>query len=129
MDKKLKIKRTDDTPEINLDSINSIFLFEGISIPENTEKFYSPIISWIKQYSENPNKKNNVTFKLLYYNSTSTLIFTQILKLFELIHKQGNDVEVEWFYNPNDETVKEDGEEFANYFSMPFKLCEITPPK
>lgn len=129
MDKKLKIKRTDDTPEIILDSINSIFSFEGISIPENTEEFYSPIISWLKQYSENPNKNNSIIFKLLYYNSTSTLLFTKILKLFELIQKNGNNVEVEWFYNPNDETVKEDGEEFANYFSMPFKLYEITKKK
>lgn len=129
MDKKLKIKGTDDTPEVILDSVNSIFSFKGISIPENTEEFYSPIISWIKQYSENPNKNNNITFKLFYYNSTSTLLFTKILKLFELIQKNGNNVKVEWFYNPNDETVKEDGEEFANYFSMPFKLTEIKPQK
>ena len=122
MEKKIVLEKTDDTPEIILDYEKSFFKFEGISIPEDAEKFYQQIISYFEKYSESPNKNTNVEFKLLYYNSTSTLLFTKILKIFEKIHLGGNNVNIDWYYNQNDETVKEDGEEFANYFSMPFTL-------
>ncbi len=125
MQTKLLIERTDDTPEVVLDAQNSIFKFEGISIPENTEKFYSPIVSWLNDYSKSPNENNTVIFRLLYYNSTSTLLFTKILKIFQKIYSSGHKVNVQWYFNPNDETVKEDGEEFANYFPMSFTLNAI----
>jgi hypothetical protein len=125
MIKSLNIEQTDDSPSISFDAEESLLRIEGISIPENTEKFYAPVMSWLEEYSQSPNKYTKVIFKILYYNSTSSIQFTKILKLLDRIYKKGNEIEVFWYYNPNDETIEEDGIEFSNFFEFSIKVVPI----
>ncbi len=115
----INIKGKDDTPSVILDKENSIFLFEGISVPENSSKFYEPIISWIQDYRESPNELTSVTFKIKYYNSSSSLQIANIIRLLNNIFNDGHKVEITWYHHPQDDTIKEDGEEFADYFQLP----------
>ena len=46
----LILDKTQDTPEVILDKTGAEFIFSGNSIPENTKKFFQPVINWIESY-------------------------------------------------------------------------------
>lgn len=121
----LHIEKTDDSPKIVLDPQNGVFLIEGMSMPEETERFYSIIDEWLKKYITNPNENTEFVFKLYYYNSSSSIEFIKIIKLLDKLYKENNKVKIIWYYNPLDETIKEDGEEFKNYFDLEITLKEL----
>ena len=60
--KPLHQEKTKSTPEINFDKSQEIFEIKGWSKPENTLEFYEPVISWLTEYSAQPNP--NTVFKL-----------------------------------------------------------------
>ena len=46
-------------------------------------------------------------------------------KKLELIHKKGNPVEVNWYYEEDDEDMFEAGEDYQSIIRVPFKMIEI----
>ncbi|MFN3316113.1 MAG: SiaC family regulatory phosphoprotein, partial [Raineya sp.] len=53
----LVIKATEQTAEVVLDAIMGKIEFSGVSIPEDSYSFFTPILRWIDQYNERPQKK------------------------------------------------------------------------
>jgi len=117
----IKIKGTDDTPNVILDAQNNIIEFSGRSLPEDVATFYAPIIEWIAQYAKSPNSKTNVVFKLEYFNTASSKMILDILLKFEEIHKDGHDVIVSWYYQEDDEDMEEACDEYADIVEIPFQ--------
>ena len=48
----LKIRSTEDTPEISLDGENHFLEIKGMSYPEDTDAFYTPIFSRLREYTD-----------------------------------------------------------------------------
>jgi hypothetical protein len=117
----IKIKGTDDTPNVILDAQNNIIEYSGRSLPEDVATFYAPIIEWIAQYAKSPNPKTNVVFKLEYFNTASSKMILDILLKFEEIHKDGHDVMVSWYYQEDDEDMEEACDEYADIVEIPFQ--------
>jgi len=117
----IKIKGTDDTPNVILDAQNNIIEFSGRSLPEDVATFYAPIIEWIVQYAKNPNPKTNVVFKLEYFNTASSKMILDIFLKFEEIHKDGHDVTISWYYQEDDEDMEEACDEYADIVEIPFQ--------
>ena len=109
-------------PEVRLDREKNIFLIKGKSFPEDSVLYYKDVIEWFEEYFKNPNPKTVVEIQLEYYNSSSARSIASILKLLEEMYQEGYDVEVYWYYNPDDETMKENGEDFSILFSLPVKI-------
>jgi len=125
----LIIEQTDISPKVILDDGQQIFLFEGESRPESASKFFRPIITWLEEYknvlywqknhySKNPSM--TVQFRLNYFNSTSAKFIGDILTLLNSFCKEGYDVHVRWFYQPEDVDMKESAEEYM-------QLCKQLP--
>ncbi|NPA87344.1 MAG: DUF1987 domain-containing protein [Epsilonproteobacteria bacterium] len=124
MEKKIHIKATKYTPEINLDAETGVFEFKGKSYPENTFEFYKPIIDWIKEYVKNPSKKTTVNMEIVYFNSSTSKLF---FNLFDILYENRDktDVTVNWIYDKDNDTAKEAGEDFKEDFpDMDFRLIE-----
>ena len=121
MEKKV-IEGTDDTPEIVLDKENNIFKFSGKSLPEDVKEFYLPIVEWLEDYSNNPNEKTKVVFKMEYFNSASSKRIVDILSKFEEMKARGFDVSVDWYYQDDDEDMQDAGEAFASIVELPFSM-------
>ena len=118
------LEATATTPKVILDPVANKFEISGESRPENTAKFYTPIIEWFENYSsvlyyqKSSGGKTRTTimeFKLEYFNSTSAKFILDIFYKLEKIHKEGCEVEVVWHYDARDTDMKESGEEFSNY--------------
>jgi len=118
----IKIKGTDDTPNVILDAGSNILEFSGRSLPEDVVTFYSPVIEWIEEYSKSPNSKTEVIFRLEYFNTASSKILLDILLKFEDIHNNGNEVVIQWYYQEDDEDMQEAGEEYSEIVDIPFEM-------
>lgn len=117
----IKIAGTEDTPNVILDAENEIFEISGRSLPEDVGSFYDPILSWLDEYSENPNEKTIFNFKLVYFNTASSKLLLDILMKLEEIHESGNDVLIRWYYPEDDEDMEEAGEEYSDIVDVPFE--------
>jgi len=109
----LRIKATDDTPEIIFLPENNKLSILGNSYPENTFEFYKPILSWLEQYLEVVNA-SKITFhiNLVYINSSSSKALLNILRLLEDKVKDKREIMVDWLYDSEDEDSLEEGEDF-----------------
>jgi len=117
----IKIQGTEDTPRIILDAENDIMEISGRSLPEDVSSFYEPVLNWLNDYSESPNKKTIFNFKLTYFNTASSKLLLDILMKLEEMHENGQEVLVRWHYPEDDEDMAEAGEEYADIVDVPFE--------
>ena len=123
----LTIEATKYTPMINLDPKKGIFEFKGKSYPENTFDFYSPVIDWIEKYfsSEMPAHTTCVNMDIIYFNSSSSKLFFDFFDILDDARKNGKDVKVNWYYDKDNESSLEAGEDFKDDFEeLIFNLIE-----
>jgi hypothetical protein len=113
-----KLKATEDTPEILLDKKNGLFEISGRSIPENSAKFYKPVLAWIGDYSNEPNPVTEFVFKLEYFNTASAKVILDVLYALERIPN----MKIQWYFNEDDEDMEEAGEEFCELVKIPFEF-------
>jgi len=123
--KPLKIESTKFTPKVHFDPANNVFLISGFSLPENVSEFYNPVLKWLDQFIHEVNgSSENIkfSFRLVYYNSGSfKVIINILLKLVNLAKKSVN-VDVEWYYDEDDNQLKEVGEELSELVGLPFNF-------
>ncbi len=117
----IKIKGTDDTPNVLLDRDNEIFEISGRSLPEDVAAFYEPILDWLDAYADSPLEKTVFNFKLEYFNTASSKLLLDILLKLEDMCDEGKDVLVKWHYPDDDEDMEEAGEEYADIVEVPFE--------
>ena len=117
----IKIKGTDDTPNVILDPENEVFELSGRSLPEDVSSFYEPVLNWLDEYAQNSNGKTVFSFKLVYFNTASSKLILDILMKLEEMYENGHDVLVKWYYPEDDEDMQEAGEEYAEIVDIPFE--------
>jgi len=121
---KVFIPATKYTPEISLDAQKGELNFKGKSYPENTFEFYAPIIEWLKEYKKNPNQNTIVNMEIVYFNSSTSKLFFNILDILDEIRHKAN-VVVNWIYDKENETAQEAGEDFVEDFpDMDIRLIQ-----
>ncbi len=123
----LRLAETDDTPEIILDKGTGVFTLKGKSLPEDVIGFYSPVFSWLEQYAANPNDETTVKVKIVYFNSASQRALNEVFTILSRVALKGKKVEVEWFFNQDDEEIQEAGEEYADITKLPFRYISYQP--
>ena len=112
----LNIESSDDTPQIKLDKDAGIFEISGRSLPEDAVGFYEPVIDWIKAYAQEPHLSTDFAFKLDYFNTASSKLILDILKLLSTI----KGMRILWYSQEDDEEVESAGEEFSEQVDVPF---------
>jgi hypothetical protein len=122
----IKIKGSDDTPNVILDRENAIFEISGRSLPEDVAAFYEPILDWLEEYSEDPLEKTVFNFKLEYFNTASSKLLLDVLLKLEDMYDDGKDILVRWHFPDDDEDMEEAGEEYADIVEVPFEQVSYT---
>ncbi len=122
----IKIKGSDDTPNVILDKENGIFEISGRSLPEDVAAFYEPILNWLESYAEDPLEKTVFNFKLEYFNTASSKLLLDVLLKLEDMYDDGKDVLVRWHFPDDDEDMEEAGEEYADIVEVPFEQVSYT---
>jgi len=120
----LIIKETEDTPEIIFNPEEETFKISKVSVPEDAYEFYEPIINWLKEYADSPNKETIVEFDLEYVNTASSKQLIQVILALEEVAKNGT-VVAKWFYEEIDEDMQSLGERYAKLVDVKFEFIEI----
>ncbi len=115
---------TKDTPEINFNAEKGELFITGASYPENSIAFFEPVIDLINDYFKQYDKKLILNVKLSYFNTSSSKALLDIFDILDEKYNEGRDIEVNWHYRDDYETILENGEEFAEDLSFPFNLIE-----
>jgi hypothetical protein len=121
---KFEISSTEDTPEVCLDKVASVFRLAERSYPEDAFEFYQPILKWVDSYTKNPNDRTMFEFQLDYFNTTSSKQIFKILMLLEELSKS-KDVKVKWLYKASDREMLSHGEIFSKVISVPFEMIAV----
>ena len=120
----LTIEASKYTPSIIMDAHKGTIDIRGKSYPENTFEFYKPVMEWLEEYFQSPAPKTTLTMEIIYFNSSSSKFFYDLLDFFE-DHRQQTDLTVNWVYDEENESALEAGEEFMEDFEdLPFNLVE-----
>lgn len=117
----LNINPTKSTPKVELDSSKGIFEIGGNSLPENAVGFYQPAISWITTYLANPNPDTQLVFKMQYFNTASSKIIFEIIKMHKSLPENGKTITVTWYYLEDDDDMLETGQDYAELTGLPFE--------
>jgi hypothetical protein len=118
--KPLYIEKSKVAPQVIFDKSNGIFLIKGRSLPENPFSFFEPMLDWVKEYIINPNQITVFTFEFEYFNSASSKVILEILRLLEKLLSKGLEVRVNWCYMEEDEDVLETGQIYSSLVDVPF---------
>lgn len=124
------LEATPTTPQIILDPAGR-FEFSGKSLPENSFEFYRPVLDWLDDFSSTYKGEFPVTlsFKLEYFNTSSTSHFLKVIKKIERLFQDGYDASVFWFHDPEDEDMREAGEDFRLLVRMPINIVAADIPQ
>ena len=116
---------TPKTPYVRFDGEKGIIEIKGRSIPENSIEFYKPLIDWLEEYDGIGKDETAVNVQLEYFNTSSSKCILDIFKKLEILFKKGQKVEVNWYYEEDDEDMFEAGEDYQSIINIPFKMIEM----
>jgi len=121
----LIIESCSDIPHINLDADSGIMLIEGSSYPEDTDKVYTPILTWLENYfSASPVENTIFNIELVYCNSASSKVFYDIFEILSSMSKD-HKIKINWIYDEENDVAIEMAEDFIEDFdNLDFNMVE-----
>ena len=94
-------------PTVDFEVATGRCSISGESFLEETAKFYSPMVEWIKAYSRF-GKNIDFTFSLTYFNTSTSKWILTILAELKKLEGQGVAVNVVWHYHEDDVDMRDD---------------------
>lgn len=119
---KLVIQEDKNTPNVILDPENSTFKFFGKSFPENSKKFYQPVIEWLEKNAPPSGSAIEFSFYFYYLSSSSVIAVLEILKRISKWREEGVSIKINWNYDEDDEEIKRIGEDYMKIVEFPFNF-------
>lgn len=114
------------TPVIHLDKEKGIFRFSGPLITREAEAFFAPVHEWMDQYIAEPDSVTSINLQLEEVNPMAARQLLEVLKKLNTIIQQGYEVQVKWYYDPEDEEMLETGRDFDFAVEVPFDYVPLT---
>ncbi len=121
---KLHIEGTAKTPFVSFETTGTLEM-RGRSIPENSIEFFQPLIDWVDHFSKEKPAKVHLDMKLEYFNTSSSKCILDLFKRLEKIESSDAKVEINWYFEEDDEDMQEAGEDYAAIVNLKFNILEI----
>lgn len=119
----VNIHKTEIYPTIIMDKENGVFEIKGVSLPLDGKDLYQPVLDFLDEYSQNPNKITLFVFNLTYFNISSSKMFLYMLYKLKELYDSGKAVVVIWSYE--DEFIHEAGKDYEHMVDVPFQFKEV----
>ena len=115
------IEPTLNTPFVSFNPNREMWM-EGKALPEDSKRFFDPLIDWVKEKLEINSSHVNVNLKLEYFNTSSS---KQIYELLLAIRQKANfNVTINWFYEEGDDDLLDSGKHYESLIEVPFNHIE-----
>jgi hypothetical protein len=96
------IEETLKTPRVSFDRASGELLLTGRSIPENSNRFYEPLVQWAGEYIKSPSHTTNLRINLEYFNSSSTLWIARLIKTLSGIQEKNSLLFIHVYFHEED---------------------------
>jgi hypothetical protein len=118
----LIIAKTKNTLGVLFNVNSGELKMSGSSFPENALEFYAPIITWLQNFMLEKTEKISATFNFEYLNSSSIKFISDIIDKLQLYTASGGSVEMNWYYDTDDDDMLDMGNEFKEDVDFTFNL-------
>ena len=95
---------------------------EGVSYPQDAAEFFNPIYEWLENYIDQVGGAIILNLRINYLNTSSTKCLFDFIDRLEEYYGTGKKVKINWYYEQEDEDMKETGLEFQEDMELPFEL-------
>jgi hypothetical protein len=109
----IDIPPTGRSPLVHFSFQTGQFRLSGESYPENAAGFFGPLMQQLRDYLDEDGPDVTFSIELSYFNSSSAKALMNIFELLEQAAERGRKVQIDWCYAPDDDTMEEFGEDFA----------------
>lgn len=111
----IQIEATDRSPAIDFDFQSNRFVIRGESYPEDVASFYGPVIDQLERHLASLGGDGGLQFdfELIYFNSSSAKVLMGLFDALDSAAATGANVTINWFFDEDDDTMEELGQEFA----------------
>ena len=120
--KKLYIKQTDRTPEIEF-TFGKLRIW-GTFVPVDAVAFYLPLIEWVKKYSNSPAPETIVDLGLTYIRGYAMSYIQKLLQELISLNNEEHQVIINWHFSANSIDV-EAGEYLSKKLYHLFNFVEV----
>lgn len=117
----LFIKMTQQTPEIAFNTDGNLHI-KGVSIPENSHAFFLDAMDWLKNLENALPKTVVLNLDFEYLNTASNRALVEVLKVISKYKLKRIPVEVNWYYETEDDDSKELGEDIESCVDIKFNF-------
>ncbi|WP_017906591.1 DUF1987 domain-containing protein [Pseudomonas asplenii] len=112
------IEATATSPEVDFRFDQNLLTIKGESYPENAAAFYAPVLQQLRSYlASREDTVITTNIALAYFNSSSTKMLFSIFDALDQAAQSGNEMQVNWYHDEEDETIFEFGEELKADFT------------
>ena len=101
----LFIEGSDSLPTVEFNT-NGLLKITGRALPENAYNYFSPLITWVKEFSIDD---LNIEINLEYFNTAVSKQLYDLLKTIES-NTRYKKINLKWFYEEGDDEILEAGE-------------------
>jgi hypothetical protein len=118
----LDIQAGKSTPRVLYSRDENVLSLTGSSLPENVYAFFKPIMEWVDEFAASPvlNPALRLIFKIQYYNSGTMRSLAEMLTAISNLRRNGLQFSVEWYYENDDDIIKEAGEDLSEITEIKF---------
>jgi len=83
----LFIDSSSNTPQVDMNPITGEMIISGRSVPENAVDTYDPVFKWVEEYRKKPRPVSNLRLNLEYFNTSSSLWISKIIRSLSKINQ------------------------------------------
>jgi hypothetical protein len=110
----IKISAAERSPAVDFDFERAVLSLRGESYPEDASSVFGPIFAALEAFLATAGDREiRFDFEMTYFNSSSAKALMNIFKLLDHAAAGGTPIKVSWYFAPDDETMKEFGEDFS----------------
>ena len=114
------IEGSKKTPTIRLDT-EGLLKIGGRSIHEDPDKFFKPVVNWIREYCKAPpSPATTVDILLEYFNSGSAKYILTILQILTTELSTEHNLKINWHYEEGDDDILERGQYYSSLLKKEF---------
>jgi hypothetical protein len=110
------------TPNVTF-STSGICEISGESYLEESFEFYDNLIKWIDQYFNEGGNSIQLSFKLTYFNTSSSRAILDLLTSLKRHQEDSKDVTVNWYYpDPDNDEMRMEAEDYIDETGLEINL-------
>ncbi|MGZ4048590.1 MAG: DUF1987 domain-containing protein [Bacteroidia bacterium] len=122
----LIVNGTEKTPEVNFNFKEGKLYIGGRSYASDTYEFYSPLITWVNEYTTKPKDITILEIKLDYFHSVSVKYLTNIIKKLILLREVNKSLKIVWLYTEEDDDEACDlGKNIERELNVKFEFVQV----